>query len=320
MVKTLAIDLFEGRAFNSVTLALAAAGLIVAIAGVYLAVKSLRGKRRRLSIFALPPAALLTQYSERVSDLRIEFKNKTLNNPQIVAFVLENFGDLAIDSSCFDQNRAIRLELGVPILEVLNVSLGSNERLTFEHSKKKTSILLGPDVLKPRQRLTVSLLVGEPNLKQPVEEHLTGTEVEYVPPGKNAKFEPRSKLSKVMLVSWIAPFVAVIIGAIVSFTGEDAVVKFDPANAAPGQVVTVTGSGFDPGNPIRLSVMCGYSDPFMGGNAIEFPITEVPATSKGEIEAKVSIPEIPKLKDCRLNAWQSNGSRWHYKNASQNLE
>ncbi len=305
------MDILEGRDFNAVTLGLAAIGALAGVVAVVLAiifgVKSLRPRRPRLSVSALAPASLLTPDSKEVDDLRLRYGGKDLSEPYIATFVLENRGNAHLDSSCFDQGRPIRLDLGVKILAVLKVSLQPGQPDSFVHERKKTAILLGPDVLKPGQQLVVQLLVErEPHLEHPLQARLTNADIEYLAPGSASTFKVGPKMNIFLKIYPIAVFLIFLVSIIAMFSGPRGNVKFTPEGARSGQQINIEGDDFAPNHAIRVSVQCNYGgDPFTGGGSDSYPMLEIVADSKGEFRTSAIVPVVPNLTDCTLTAWQN---------------
>src|SRR5688572_18348450 len=99
------LNLVSGTPFNLLTIVIGLVG--IGIAG-YFGVRSLRVGQRRLSVVAFEPAPLLTDHSQNVPSLQVTHNGAVLPDPHILTFTLENHGQAAIDSACFDRNRPIR--------------------------------------------------------------------------------------------------------------------------------------------------------------------------------------------------------------------
>jgi hypothetical protein len=297
----------EGKPFNALTLAIALVAIVVT---AYFAQKTLRVNRRRLTVAALPPAPLLTSHSQGLANLQLTWNGTLLTDAHIVTFMLDNYGRAAIDSSSFDRGRPIRLNLSAPVVEVMSVSLRPKSASEFAHAWEENSVTIGPDVLKPLQRLTVQLLVaGEPDLNNSLEEYLTNTEVEYVRPGAKPRFRPRSRFEIfqwLLLGAIMVPLSATLVGVLALHVGPDAVLNFTPRSASAGQSIEVWGSEFRPNSKTRLSVRCDGSPSllFDGGSEEIYPVAEPLTDSSGSFRIRVRIPEVANLEKCRLSAAQ----------------
>jgi len=231
-----------------------------------------------------------------------------ISDVHIVTVILENLGRVAIDSSCFDQGRPIRLKFGVPVIGILRLSLTPSSSSDFAFSHDGDEVALGPDVLRRSQRLTVQVLTaGEPDLANALQEHLTGTEVEYVEPWARQKFHPRGFWSRLPIV-----FVGVMVAAFMFATalkvyGPHPVLDFSPRSASFGQLVDIRGSGFRPNVKARVSVVCGSADPLTGGGEEYYPLVDVVPNSKGKFRINVTVPNVPNLGKCAIGVLQPGG-------------
>jgi hypothetical protein len=310
----LVLNLLEGKTFNLVTATLALLGLLVTIAGVAIAIKTLRAKRRRLSISALPPAPLLTPHSRQVSKLEVAHNGVPLPDPHIVTFLLENFGDVSIDSSCFDRGRPITLNLGTEVVEILSVKRRPDANSSFANTAKSNAVTLGPDILKPGQRLSIQLLVAEePDLEAPVEEYLANTDVEYVRPGYTPKFKPKSRLIDVLGFAPLLLVAAFLLGVIfTSSPSRKSSISYTPTKVAPGQSVEVSGMGFRPSDLVMVSIRCDLpgGSRFEGTRSNYYPMIEPTTDASGTFRVRAVIPAVPGLDDCKLEGRQQATGTW----------
>lgn len=304
-----ALDFLSGKPYNMVILIVTLLSIVVTI---YFAQKTLRVGRRRVSVSALWAAPLLTDHSKTVNDLQVTYNGVPLPNPHVATFIVSNYGRVAVDSSHFDQGRPIRLNLGVPVVEVLKVSLRPSTGATFVYSQEPQAVTLGPDVLRPSQSLSVQVLLkGKPSLEEPLEEYLTGTDVEYVPPGSIPKFRPRSKfdiVASVLSVAAVSLLTLTLLSVPVwAFTRPDTGIDFTPRGARTGQSVEVWGWEFTPNQRVFLSVECGGDsvDPLIPeGARVAFPLAQPTTDSSGSFRARAVIPSVPSLDECSLTGRQ----------------
>ena len=305
------LGFLEGKFFNAFTLFIAIAAIAVT---VYFARKTIRADRRRLTISALPAAPLLTSHSKGLANLQLTWNGTPLTDAHIVTFILDNYGRATIDSSSYDRGRPIRLNLGVPVVEIMKVALRPKSASEFVHDLGTNAVCLGPDVLKPSQRLVVQTLVaGEPELADPLEEYLTNTEVEYVRPGASPKFRPRSKSE---MLTWL-PFVFtfLILGLMVAgllkiILSPDGVLNFAPRTAVAGQTLEAWGSDFPPNSKVHVSIRCGTTGPMLSKNWEIYPLAEPLTDSAGSFRVRIQVPRVPELDECELFAEQEPDSSW----------
>jgi hypothetical protein len=136
--------------------------------------------------FGVPRAVL--EYSKPVSKslissdlpagrLQLMLDEKPVASPHVVTLTLVNKGRRDIRSSDFDQRRPIILDLGVKIIDILNLA-----DLEFVDMLDQQATF-GPALIRGGQRITIDLLVdGKPNLQ--VRQSLADVKVRPQRPGQ----------------------------------------------------------------------------------------------------------------------------------------
>ena len=126
--------------------------------------------RRRLS-YQLRAATRLLNPDARdmAGDLEVRRSGTVLCDPKVATVELANQGRIDIPSSCFDSGLAMRLELGVEIVDVLSVSSDPATARGPAVSADGTALRVGPGLIKAGQRVTVAVLLdgGEPAVTCP---------------------------------------------------------------------------------------------------------------------------------------------------------
>jgi hypothetical protein len=136
-----------------------AVGLIFGVIGVWAAFKAANPLRALpLQLRAVVP--LLTSAVPQASDeVEIRVDGQILQYPQVVELKLANRNRRDIPTEAFDQHRPLCIDVGVPIVKILNrVDTPAGVRLPNLTYKGRV-LALGPDLFKRGQSVTISLLV-----------------------------------------------------------------------------------------------------------------------------------------------------------------
>lgn len=146
-----------------------AVGLVGIIVGVWAAFRAANPKQRLLyQVSAAVP--ILTGESREVRDVvEVLFEGKPLENPQVLEFHLVNAASGDIPADAFNRERPLRIEIGVPVKKVLGcVSVPDGQEVP-EITHDGESILIGPDLIKRRQMVKVTLLLdgADPKVSVP---------------------------------------------------------------------------------------------------------------------------------------------------------
>ena len=138
---------------------LALAGGVVALAigllTIWITWRVANPKRRLL--YGMPVEMPLLNMSTR-HGLEIRRDNQILVDPHVVKVTLRNEGRLDITSRSFDRDRPLTLDVGVKILDVLEVTTSKAYAVPIYYVAK-TALKIGPDLIGRGQHLSFSLLV-----------------------------------------------------------------------------------------------------------------------------------------------------------------
>lgn len=172
-----ALDVFQGKTFNIVTIIVALIGLTIAIFGAYYARAALFPARRRISVTMKHPTSLLSDASTAISGIEVIRNHQPLTEPHIVEISIENTGRHDIESAKFDLERPLRIEIGATLVDVLKVSTNPISRTIPTYAiDGPSSITVGPDLIKRRSRIEIQILAdGIPELH--CSEHLIDTKL-----------------------------------------------------------------------------------------------------------------------------------------------
>jgi hypothetical protein len=121
--------------------------------------------RRRLLWGASTVAPLLSAPDGVRGKLELRHDGQLLTDPHVLEVVLTVQGRRDIPSDAFDNDTPIRVEAGVPIVELLRVVAEPSSPRAPGTRVDGTALEVGPGLIGRRQKLTFTLLVeGEPDL------------------------------------------------------------------------------------------------------------------------------------------------------------
>ncbi|XVU20975.1 hypothetical protein ACQPZJ_27310 [Actinoplanes sp. CA-054009] len=284
-------NLFIGEPFNRLTAVLALLGIVVALTAAFYAAQAVRPPRRRLTIRTLPPAPLLTKGAEELGALIVSHSDKPVLEPHTVTVEIRNTGRFALGSDRYDQGRPIRLHLGVPIVELLNVSSTPPRKTAIAHCVTEDDLLVGPDLIRQRERVVLQVLTdGLPKLEQVVEDHLVDTTVDYRSPEKEeADSSRRLRYALIPLVTTVALFAgyfaADLFRGAVQRDGYGPQVTTAVVSSQGRSVLEIRGQGFYPAAAVR--VLDGRS-----GREIAVAGVERDGTFSVTVSADAQVPPI----------------------------
>lgn len=242
--------------FNYASLALTIVALVVTFFSVRYAKRSLYPAKRRLTLSALPPASLLSTDSATEAGVVVTHDGNPLDDPHVVTVTLESTGQHAVGSDQFDGARPITIDLGAPIKAVLRFSRLPDGDRQFAHEISGSSIVLGPDLLNPGGSVVIQALTEGPpsaDLRSRVTSYLKDTEIEIRHPqtvaDKSARTRRWSAVAPIVLTLLIGPLV--IVGLIAALDSGPSV-SISPDNGPTGTQLTITGSGFERYEVVRI--------------------------------------------------------------------
>lgn len=168
-------SVLEGRQYNAAALTVAICGLVVTAIAAYYARRALFPPRRRITI-SVPSATHLLRTVDASINLSILLNGERIHRPHLVRVLVSNTGRYAIESARYDKDRAIMLDLGVPILAVLEAR-GTPPNFARAESVRGTRLLLGPELIQRAQTFAVDVIAeGLPSPVQAIS-FVTDTEV-----------------------------------------------------------------------------------------------------------------------------------------------
>lgn len=140
---------------------IAAAALTTAVS--LWATRRIQESKRRL-LYSMPTATPLIHRANLFSDKTLEVSHggRQLSNPHVVKVRLTCRGRRDIPSSAFDGGQPLRLDIGAPIVDVLQVNSSPSSAPQPKWATDNASITIGPSLIKKNQTISFSLLVDGP--------------------------------------------------------------------------------------------------------------------------------------------------------------
>lgn len=149
-----------------------ASGTFWSIVGVGVAVVSillsplvarwLQEGRRRL-FYSMPTATPLITRHSLLTELVIVHRGDRLSNPHVLEVRLACQGRHDIPSSAFDNGEPLRLDVGVPIVNILGTRTTPDAARSPAVAMDGTALLIAPSLIKRGQRTSFTLLVDGPD-------------------------------------------------------------------------------------------------------------------------------------------------------------
>jgi hypothetical protein len=285
------MEFLGGGLYNLATLVIALAALVVGGFGAYYARKAIFPSKRKLNCYALAVTSLLADESVTATGIEVRHEGVDLQDPYLATICLKNAGRYAVTSSHFDQLRPLVIDLGVAIKAVTKLSISPNGAASYKHSITGTKVLLGPDVLRPRQILIVQLLTdGVPvidDLSSRVEFYGGGDiELDF----KNPLLTVSNRLSSRVWILGVASsvltgIVAAVLAATYFLSGPS--VSLIPDNGAPGAQVTFVGTGVDEFSVVSAEMPTLDAS---GGSSTWTEVGHTQADEDGKFQASFKIP------------------------------
>ena len=156
-----------------ITAAGALVSLAVGLLTAWIALKS--APKRRLFYGMSDPVSLLAPQGAE-HGLEVRRGNQPINDPRLIDVTLHSSGRQSIDSTLFDQERPLRLNVHVPIIDVLKAVGRPPEQAIPDYKKSGSTLEVGPGVLAAHQKITFTALVdGRPSLD--LVSHLSGVQI-----------------------------------------------------------------------------------------------------------------------------------------------
>ncbi|MEU2854580.1 hypothetical protein [Streptomyces syringium] len=117
---------------------------------------------RRQLAYWMPAATRLLHTSDSVGDLVVMRGGQTLRHPHVLDVRLVNRGRRDVASSHFDSGTPVRLDVGAPIVEILEVTSEPDSLHTPAVAVDDTAITIAPGLIAKGQTIRFSLLVDGP--------------------------------------------------------------------------------------------------------------------------------------------------------------
>jgi hypothetical protein len=136
-------------------------------------------------------------------DLQVSHRGVPLKAPQILEIILFTRGRKDIPSSAYDQGRPIRLDVGIPVLEVLGASSYPKSYETSKVTADGTALLIGPDLIRAGQRISIPILVDSREYRYRVKCQSTLIDVSV------SAWKPRLTSSRKIVVYMLAAITAI---------------------------------------------------------------------------------------------------------------
>lgn len=165
------MDLAGGDFYTSATFwagAGVAAVLVIGIATIWVTLRAANPKRQL--IYAMPVVTpLLTMRRDLPQDIEVRRAGYLLKSPHVVNVELRSRGRHDISRAAFDGGKPLCLDVGVPVIECLDVTTDPPDRPELSWEINGSELLIGPSLIGRRQTTVFSLLVdGQfPHLVKP---------------------------------------------------------------------------------------------------------------------------------------------------------
>jgi len=161
----------------------------------------LTGGTNRTLIYGMsPPTPLMNYFPANEDDVQILHKGEKLKNPHLAELTLQLRGRRDITSADWDADQPLTLDVGVPILAVLNSTSQPPVRPIPRLSVNDTALIVGPGLIAKDQKITFTLLVDNDNPRLTLKTHLQDVKI----------------FRRVHIVFYIEPQTALKLGIIIS--------------------------------------------------------------------------------------------------------
>lgn len=141
-----------------------AAVLLSTVAIVWVTLRVGSSKRRLL--YSMPVVTpLLNERPGMPRDVEVRRAGQLLTFPQVVNVELVSRGQRDIPRDAFDGGEPLCLDVGVPIVECLQVKISPSDRPEPLCKIDGAKLLVGPSLISRRQTMVFSLLVDGPSPK-----------------------------------------------------------------------------------------------------------------------------------------------------------
>lgn len=156
-------------------------GVVSIVAIVWVTWRAANPKRRLW--YSMPTVTPLVARKGLSRELRIHYGDHQLVSPSTVSIQLISRGRLDIPRSAFDGDQPLQLDVGAPIVEVLNVTTSPNRPIPSVKTDD-SKVFIGPSLIGRREKIVISLLVeGDPHLN-PLPQSLENVDIRQGDPAE----------------------------------------------------------------------------------------------------------------------------------------
>lgn len=216
-------------------------GIAVTGVGVAYARKQASPPKRVLRVDVPPSAPLLATDSAAEIGIEVKRDGLALTDPRLITLTLDSDGDYDIARTAFDDNRPIAVDLGAPIVELL-------QQKGITASFDGTTLFLGPDLIKKGTRASLLILVEGPANTGSLAAQIAASliDVAVVTSSQSAISRRRGVAETLALVSLVAVALAFLGFLAWAFYIDvrGASTSADPGHGAAGSAVRLVGDHF----------------------------------------------------------------------------
>jgi hypothetical protein len=183
-------------------------GVLSIVAVVWVTWRAANPKRRLW--YSMPVVTPLVRRGKGLTrELKITYGDDQLASPYTVNVQFVSRGRLDIPRSAFDGDLPMQLDVGAPIIEVLNITT-SRDRPIPPIKVDSSKLFIGPSLIGRREKIVISLLVdGDPQLN-PLAQSLENVDIRQGDPAEAWPGVMRSPIG-IWSVVWLVVSVAVIV-------------------------------------------------------------------------------------------------------------
>ena len=216
-------------------------GIVVAGVGVAYAKKQASPPKRVLRVDAPPAAPLLATDSAAEIGIEVKRDGLALTDPRLITLTLDSDGDYDIARTAFDDGTPIAVDLGAPIVELLQQK---GITATFDG----TNLFLGPDLFKKGSRASLLVLVDGPADTDSLSSQIAASliDVSVVTSSQSANARRRGAAGVSAVVGGVAVALVLFGFAAWAFYVDvrGASASADPGHGVAGSEVRLVGSHF----------------------------------------------------------------------------
>jgi hypothetical protein len=160
-----ALVLASGPFYASGTFWAGAAVAVAVVAIVVPVVLWFLGSPRRLLVYGVVSETALLTSGARLqvgADLKVTLSGQVLNDPRVILLQVESRSRRDIRGTDFENAMPLMIDLGTPILNLLDLDTGGRGKPDVKVEVKNTEVAIGPGLIKRGQTISVNLLTDGP--------------------------------------------------------------------------------------------------------------------------------------------------------------